>query len=92
FILHCISSLQTHKGKQSRVTSLRSLRSSDSGVSSTGTARKEQKMVGSTPGVWSPTHEDDDDDVIEVINIESDPEIIDLSTPEMEFENEEWFD
>ncbi|CAI0448106.1 unnamed protein product, partial [Linum tenue] len=40
FILHCISSLQTHKGKQSRVTSLRSLRSSDSGVSSTGTARK----------------------------------------------------
>ncbi|CAL1394701.1 unnamed protein product [Linum trigynum] len=49
-------------------------------------------MVVSTPAVWSPTHEDDDDDVIEVINIESDPEIIDLSTPEMEFDNEEWFD
>ncbi|CAL1408210.1 unnamed protein product [Linum trigynum] len=49
-------------------------------------------MVGSTPGVWSPTHEDDDDDVIEDINIESAPEIIELSTPEMEFDNEEWFD
>ncbi|CAL1394912.1 unnamed protein product [Linum trigynum] len=48
-------------------------------------------MAGSNPAVWSPTHEDDDDDIIEVIKIESDPEIIDLSTPEMEFDNEEWF-